>query len=230
MNAPGKAIKVTNIQNIVEGQIHKKQQYLMNRTALGIPMREQLSKWIKENRDSDVIFILDFEGILEASSSVADEIGPIFFREFLDHREKVSNRLGELFLVYGNLSAELAESLERTFSGWSRAYPSETLMVAVGYKMIHDGEFQGYYFLGRPQLPSKLAEILDLIYINGDMTSYELEQKGVVAPSRKLNEVNERCPWLVRKTRVRLEETEKGWTYVYSPILPPQNPVSGEVR
>ena len=229
MNPSSHIVKVVRVRDIVRDHLGLgERDYLMNRQGLGIPLRNFFYTWIKENRDPEATLILDFADILESSSSVADELGPILFQEFLFYRETVQNTLGNLYFAYGNLSLELAEALERNFSGWSLSHNLDFPIVGIGLLTLWNGTFQGHRFLGAPQLPSSLIEILDLIYQHNGLTSNELKKLEVKAPSRKLNDIINRCPWLVRQTRIRLEEIEKGWTYVYSPILPPLQPTNGE--
>ena len=223
------AAKVAIIKRIIRDDLGlEDSNYLMNRQTLGIPLRDYIFNSIKQQQETYTTFILDFSEIYEASSSVADELGPVLFEKFLNYRSDARSIKGEIFLAYGNLSSEMIVSLERAFSGWSLAHSPDYPMVSLGFSSIKGETYEGFRFLGAPQLPDSLKMVLDLIYKHGDLTSNDLENLGIKAPSRKLNDINNRCPWLVRQVKVRLEETEKAWTYIYSPILPPNHPMPME--
>ena len=86
--------------------------YLMNQDRLGIPLRRRFEHHLTEMKKGTLA--VDFSGIEEMTTSVAQEIGPNLFEEFLAHR--MQNR--DVFLAYCSVSDEIAAGLEGAFLSW----------------------------------------------------------------------------------------------------------------
>ena len=210
-------IWTVKIQEIIKDElnIHDNVNSLMNRNRLGIPIRNTLRTRLFKEKVPDTVLVIDFTGIEESTSSVAEEIGPLFFRAFLQHRE----RIGSFYLAYGNLKAPLVEALDGAFLHLIKKENTNDPLTCVGLLTFQNEFFAGHYFFGR-KLPDAIKEVLDMVYEYGSMTSTEMEERGVKAASRKLNEICSQYPWLIRRHQQRIKGTEKGWTFVYSPVVP----------
>src|SRR5688572_6100589 len=85
--------------------------YLMNGEKLGVPLRKALVERLYRMHEDTLVINMD--GIEEITSSVAEEIGPKLFQEFIKYREQ--NR--EVFLTYCNITGEIAKGLNDSFIG-----------------------------------------------------------------------------------------------------------------
>ena len=199
------AYSVMNVREVANDLDIQAGAYLMSRKRLGIPLRESLV--CRLEKMSEGVLVVDFENVEEVSISVAEELGPLLYAQFLAfHAERQ-----ELFLVYSNLTSDL-------LSGWQRIFQGpEKKMVACVFESFNGESFAGHHFVG-DGLPDALRELLNCIYTLGEAHSTKLEERGIVAASRKLNALTNNFSWLVRRTQVALDE--RAWTYIYTPIVP----------
>ena len=179
--------------------------YLINREKLGIPLREALAKKLYAMKEDTLV--INMVGIEEMTTSVADEIGPLLFEDFIKHRKRK-----DVFLTYCNVTDEIAKGLHNSFAGPK----SGSIVVFSNYQ---DGIFSNHQFLGQ-EIPTALRDILEVIYNFGVVNSSDLEEQGIKAASRKLNELAKYYPWLFCKVQKSLDTGSRAWAYFYSPIVP----------
>lgn len=187
--------------------------YLMNRERLGIPLREALVDRLY-TMQADTLAI-NMRGIEEMTTSVAEEIGPLLFQELINCREQQR----EVFLTYCNVAGQIARGLDGTFKNMGADLESSKRLNVVIFSTFQDGIFSDHQFLGQ-EIPAALKEILDTIYNFGVVSSSDLEEQGIKAASRKLNELARYYPWLFRKLQRSLDTNSRAWAYFYSPIVP----------
>jgi hypothetical protein len=188
--------------------------YLMNRDRLGIPLRQQLVNHLCAMTEGETL-VIDCRGIEEMTTSVAEEIGPRLFEEFLAHRDQGK----DVYLVYCNVSSEIASGFEGAFRIWQPRLDPPRRMTIVVFGSCQDNQFTQHQFLGEV-VPDALRDTLDLIYRLGQTNSSELKTHGIKAASRKLNELSSQYPWLLRKVQRSLDAGPRAWAYFYSPIVP----------
>jgi hypothetical protein len=123
-----------------------------------------------------------------------------------------------VYMAYCNVSGEIARGLEGAFRSWQSPHSRLRLTALVFYE-CQNGWFEKPDFLG-DGIAGALKEILDLIYSLGQSSSTELEECGIKAASRKLNELFRQYPWLLRRTQKSLDTSPRAWAYFYSPIVP----------
>ena len=189
--------------------------YLMNRDRLGIPLRQHLARHLTTMEQREVLAI-DLNGIEEMTTSVAEEIGPKLFEEFLAHRGQGD----EVYLVYCNVSEEIASGLEGAFRSWRSDLNPARRLTIVAFSNCQDGRFVAHRFIGE-MVPDALREALDLIYSLGQASSSDLEAHGIKAASRKLNELYKQYPWLLQKSQKSVDAGPRAWAYFYSPPIVP---------
>jgi hypothetical protein len=196
---------VRNVRDIANDLGIPTSEYLMSRRRLGIPLRETLVHQLEAVGEG--VLMIDFADVEEVSISVAEELGPRLFGQFLALHEKRP----QLFLAYCNFTDDL-------LSGWQRIFQGpEKNMVACVFESFNGETFAGHHFVG-DGLPDALYEVLDQIYRMGAANSTELEAKGIAAASRKLNALTNKFSWLLRRTQVSLDE--RAWNYIYTPVVP----------
>lgn len=180
--------------------------FLMSRDVIGRPMKERFLE-CADRMLSDTLLI-DFTGVSEISNSVAEEVGPIFFREFVECR---GNR--DLYIVYINVCKEVANGLGAAFE-WINGQISEPDPVAIAFQS--ESPTDGVFILGK--LPMALRATLLAIYeAEGESTSIALESIGIKAASKKLSDLVSSYPWLVRKEQRFLGSGS--WAYSYLPVF-----------
>lgn len=187
--------------------------YLMNRERLGIPLRHAIRGCLV-SMDAKTL-ALDFTDIEEISISVAEEIGPKLFEDFLEYR----NQNKEAYLVYCNLTQEIAEGLGRHFLHRDSRLDTSVQFTMVAFQQCVNDQFTEHFFLGEA-IPGALAEVLNLIYTLGEATSQSLEERGIKAASRKLNELVKQYPWLIWRNQQSVDTSARAWAYCYSPVVP----------
>lgn len=188
--------------------------YLMNRERLGIPLHKQLA-YVLLSMEEDTLAV-DFSGIEEMTTSVAEEIGPRLVEEFL--RQRDGGR--DVYLVYCNVSEDIARGLHGSMMDWLTRHPHYSRrFTTVAFHNRHDSQFVGHRFMGG-EIPGALSEVLNVIYQLGEASSSRLQDHGIKAASRKLNALVNQYPWLVRKAQVALDADPRSWAYVYSPVVP----------
>lgn len=187
--------------------------YLMNRETLGIPVRNVLIDQLYTMREDTLAINMD--GIKEMTTSVAEEIGPILFQELIKYREQHR----EVFLTYCNVAEEIARGLDGTFKNWGADLGTPEKLNVVVFSTFQNNVFSNHQFLGQ-EIPTALKDILDVIYDLGVVNSSDLEEQGIKAASRKLNELARYYPWLFRKIQKSLNMGSRAWAYFYSPIVP----------
>lgn len=188
--------------------------YLMNRNRLGIPLRRCLMGHLTEMEERGALAV-DFSGIREMTTSIAEEIGPNLFEEFLAHRMQDRN----VYLTYCNVSGEIAGGLDGAFLSWQPHLDSSKRFTVVAFGKRQDSRFAEHQFLGEV-VPDALREALDQVYRLGQANSSDLEALGIKAASRKLNELFKQYPWLLRRSQKSLEVGPRAWAYFYSPVVP----------
>jgi hypothetical protein len=187
--------------------------YLMNGEKLGIPLRKALVKQLYTMQEDTLA--INMSSIEEITSSVAEEIGPKLFQELIRCREKHR----EVYLTYFNVTEGITRGLDGTFRNWGAAPESPEKLNIVVFSTFQNGVFSGHQFLGQ-EIPAALKDVLDVIYSFGVVNSSDLEEKGIKAASRKLNELARYYPWLFRKIQKSLDTSSRAWAYFYSPIVP----------
>lgn len=187
--------------------------YLMNRERLGIPLRKALVEQLYTMKVDTLA--INMSGIEEMTTSVAEEIGPKLFQELIRYREQYR----EVYLTYCNVTEEIARGLDGTFKHWGTDPESPGKLNIVVFSTFQDDVFSDHQFLGQ-EIPDALRNILDVIYNLGVVNSSGLEEQGVKAASRKLNELARYYPWLFHKFQRSLNEGSRAWAYFYSPIVP----------
>src|SRR5688500_14958555 len=90
--------------------------YLMNREKLGIPLRKAIVGILHSMEDETLV--INMAGIEEMTTSVAEEIGPVLFQEFIKYRIAHEN----VYLTYCNVSEEMARGLDGTFKNSTFGY------------------------------------------------------------------------------------------------------------
>ena len=188
--------------------------YLMNRDRLGVPLRKQLVNHLYAVTEGETL-VVDCRGIEEMTTSVAEEIGPRLFEEFLAHRDQGN----DVYLAYCNVSGEIASGLEGAFRTWQPSLDPPRRMTIVVFGSCRDNRFTQHQFLGEV-LPDALRDTLDLVYRLGQTNSSDLKTRGIKAASRKLNELSRQYPWLLRKVQRSLDAGPRAWAYFYSPVVP----------
>lgn len=187
--------------------------YLMNREKLGIPLRKALVKQLYAMQEDTLV--VNMAGIEEMTTSVAEEIGPLLFQELIKYRQQDR----KVFLTYCNVAEEIARGLDGTFKNWGSALETSEKLNAVVFSTFQDGKFANHQFLGQ-EIPAALRDILDAIYTLGVVNSSDLEEQGIKAASRKLNELAKYYPWLFCKVQKSLDTSSRAWAYFYAPIVP----------
>ena len=152
------------------------------------------------------------------TTSIAEEIGPRLFQDFLFHRAQRN-----VYFAYCNLSEEIARGFDGAFRSWQSRMDVSGNLIAVAFGKCQHGRFSQHRFLGGT-IPDALKEALDLIYTWGKTNSSELEAHGVKAASRKLNQLFGEYPWLLQRFQESLEVGPRAWAYFYSPIVPVLGP------
>ena len=212
-------VKNLSILNILRNELSLSIQsgFLMSRDRLGIPLRNYIVKQLELLKVEDTI-VLDFQGIVEITTSVADEIGPILFDKYLDIFDAKSHQGAEKFLVYCNLSRDVLNGLGSAMQSWANRTGSSKKIVALGFEKLIEDKFSGFELLGE-SLPESQLEVLKEIYKSNEISSSELEKMDIKAASKKLNALAENYPWLFRRQKIRLLGTTKGWNYIYRPVV-----------
>ena len=187
--------------------------YLMNREKLGIPLRKALAKKLYAMKEDTLV--INMAGIEEMTTSVAEEIGPLLFQELIKCRQQDR----KVFLTYCNVAEEIARGLDGTFKNWGSELETSDKLNVVVFSTFQDGKFANHQFLGQ-EIPTALKDILDAIYTFGVVNSTDLEEQGIKAASRKLNELAKYYPWLFCKVQKSLDTGSRAWAYFYAPIVP----------
>lgn len=187
--------------------------YLMSRERVGVPLRKRMFEKLVNSQSEALAF--DFSKIEEISTSVAEELGPLFFQQYIDTWQKDL----QLYYVYVNLSVEVAQGLQQSFQNWRTDAPTSYPKNFVTFKKMQTGIFCEHHFIGEP-IPDSLLTILNAIYDLGEANSQTLENIGIKAASRKLNELYKQYPWMVRKVQVTTAGDPRSWAYSYSTIVP----------
>lgn len=187
--------------------------YLMSGDRLGTPLREHFMHKLTETRE-DQTLVADFSGIEEMTTSIAEEIGPQLFQEFLSFRTQRN-----VYFAYCNLSEEMVKGFDGAFRSWQSRKNLSDKLIVVTFGEHKNGCFSYPRFLGGT-IPDALKEALDLIYALGKINSSELENRGVKAASRKLNQLFGEYPWLLQRYQESLDVGPRAWAYFYSPIVP----------
>jgi hypothetical protein len=187
--------------------------YLMSRDRLGAPLRKHFVCQLTEMREGETL-VADFLGIEEMTTSIAEEIGPKLFQQFLSYRAQRN-----VYFAYCNLSEEIARGFDGAFRSWQSRIASPDRLIVVAFGKYQNGRFSQHRFLGET-IPDALKEALDLIYRLGKTNSSELEAHGVKAASRKLNQLFGEYPWLLQRFQESLDVGLRAWAYFYSPIVP----------
>jgi hypothetical protein len=185
--------------------------HLMSRDRLGIPLHQNLLNRLRGVKN-DVTLVIDLEGVPEMTLSVADELGPLLFEDFLQHRQNRRN----VYLAYCNLSNEIISGFSRVFRPEMPKPKERVRLATVVFEQFDGVEFSGARFIGEP-IPDALRSVLEIVYSNGEVTSADLEQLGIPAPSRKLNELYRQYEWLLRQERRTIGNV---WQNAYMPIVP----------
>lgn len=209
-------VKLEIIKLLVEDlKIPVQQGYLMSRDRLGIPLRTFLIDQLRGKEKE--VFLLDFRGVDEMTTSVAEELGPHLVENFLSsfYESKANNN--SLFIIYCNLSKEVRNGLDTAMKTWPSKTNSTRKIVAVGFNQDVANTSIDFFVIG--ELPEALRETILQIYKLDEVKSSELDKLGIKASSRKLSELMEDYPWLVRQEKQRLSGTSKAWSYVYKPII-----------
>lgn len=206
---------VASVQEILrgEGSVELVEGYLMNRRTVGTPLRIGLMRKLNELAQSSTLAV-DLTGIIEMTTSVAEEIGPMLFRELVAYRDKGN----EIFMTYSNASPEIANGLDAAFSSWPISSDIDRRFTVVVFGRAGNGHFSDYQFVGK-EVPEALRTILDLIYARGHALSSDIEQSGIKAASRKLNELYKQYPWLIRRVQRSVDTGSRAWAYFYYPIV-----------
>jgi hypothetical protein len=186
---------------------------LMSRDRLGVPLREHIMRELTRMRGGETL-VADFSGIEEMTTSIAEEIGPKLFQEFLSYRAQ-----GDVYFAYCNLSEEIARGFHHALRSWQPRVNSSDRVSVVAFGTYQNGRFSQHRFLGET-IPDALREALDLIYRLGKANSSQLEARGVKAASRKLNQLFSEYPWLLQRFQESLDVGPRAWAYFYSPIVP----------
>lgn len=181
--------------------------YLMSRQRVGQPLREFIT--IKLETTSAQVIVIDFSQIEDVTVSVADELGPKLFRNFVNLWSDKTKQTP--YLVYANLSPDLLNSMERVFR------QDDKELVACLFKQFSDSRFYNHFFVG-DGLPDALREVLNRIYSLRKANSVQLEDHDIAAASRKLNALMNKYPWLLKREKEMLDD--RAWTYIYQPIVP----------
>jgi hypothetical protein len=200
------------------------QGFLMSRDRLGIPLREYFINWL-QNKKAEV-YLLDFQNVDEMTTSVAEELGPRLVESYLSIFNKFRTENNTtIFLTYCNLSPEVRHGLDTAMKTWPSKTNSGKKIVALGCNQNINNHSTDFFILG--ELPDALRETLFQIYQLEEVKSTDLDKLGIKASSRKLSELMETYPWLVRQEKQRLSGTSKAWSYVYKPIvtLVPENTI-----
>lgn len=218
MNILNTSNHITNLVSVTEVleaiPINIANGYLMNRKTLGIPLRDALIQRLYSMDEGTLVINLD--GIKEMTTSVAEEIGPILFREFMNYHENHQ----DIYLTYCNVADEMVRGLDGTFK--NSAVDSNVRQNVIIFSSLNNGFFSGYQLLGQ-EMPTALRDILDAIYKCNEVSSSDLEKQGIKAASRKLTELTNLYPWLFRKFQKSLSKDSRAWAYFYSPIVPLSN-------
>jgi hypothetical protein len=191
----------------------------MNRDRLGIPLRNHLRNQMTTMSSGETL-IIDFGDIKEMTTSVAEEVGPRLFQEFLAYRMQAKK---DVYIAYCNASQEIANGLEGAFRAWQPHSDSPKKLTIVAFKRCQHDRFVEHRFLGEV-IPEALNEALDLVYRSQQINSLDLEARGIKAASRKLNELFRQYPWLLRRFQKSLDAGPRAWAYFYSPIVPVCDP------
>lgn len=199
----------------VDLNITVQQGFLMSRDRLGIPLRKYLINQLQGKKAE--VYLLDFQGIDEMTTSVAEELGPHLVENYLSIFNGFRTENDNIFMTYCNLSPEVRNGLEIAMKTWPSKTNSGKKMVALGFNLDSINRSTDYFILG--ELPDALRETLFQIYQLEEVKSTDLDKLGIKASSRKLSELMETFPWLVRQERQRLSGTSKAWSYVYKPIV-----------
>ncbi|MCB9420767.1 MAG: hypothetical protein H6667_13250 [Ardenticatenaceae bacterium] len=187
--------------------------YLMNREKLGIPLRKALAQKMSTMKEDTLV--INMAGVEEMTTSVAEEIGPLLFQELIKYRRQDR----KVFLTYCNVAEEIARGLDGTFKNWGSELETSDKLNVVVFSTFQDGKFANHQFLGQ-EIPTALKDILDAIYTFGVVNSTDLEDQGIKAASRKLNELAKYYPWLFCKVQKSLDTSSRAWAYFYKPIVP----------
>lgn len=209
------SVNQVNVAKLVdELGIKHDSRYLMNREKLGVPLRNALLARLHEIQEGTLA--VDLSNVEEMTISVTEEIGPKLFEEFILYRTQGR----EVFLTYCNISDEVARSLHYTFGKWNTSREISEKFSIVVFSSCEEGNFEHHQFLGQ-EIPEALRSVLDVIYTSGQVTSLNLEDQGIKAASRKLNELGKQYPWLFCKIQASLNDADpRAWAYFYSPIVP----------
>ena len=178
-------------------------QYLMNRERVGIPLRHTLQEALFGLVEPATL-VIDFTGVKEMTGSVTEEIGPRLFGAFQNHR----NVNPETYLIYDNLSQEIRKELDAWFAKYGQCIPA--------FPQKDDRTV-------RPLIgalpPDNILEILEYCYAHGIVSSADLEQRFSAA-SKKLTDVQNQYPWLLRRYGKVRGDTPRSWRYQFIPITP----------
>jgi len=188
-------------------------EYLMSRERLGIPLKEKFVEKLKLMTEETLV--IDMDGIIETTTSVAEEIGPRLFEEFLSFNTKSRT----IYLTYCNLSGEVRKGLDGIYMNYADRNRTQQPYSIVVFDKYENGEFIGPNFIGET-IPEALQDILNIIYTLGKAGSGELELNGIKAASRKLNQLSNEYPWLIHKTQESLASGPRAWAYFYTSIVP----------
>lgn len=208
-----KLVSVIEILEKISGNLSSG--YLMNRETLGVPLRKELVKHLRSLEKNTLV--VDMAGVKEMTTSVAEEIGPLLFRELIDYR--TDHKHENVCLTYCNVSEEIARGLDGIFKTIKLEEQMDTRQNIVVFSALQNNVFSGHQFLGQ-EIPTALKEILDVIYKFNVVSSSDLEDQGIRAASRKLTDLAKYYPWLFRKIQKPLDVDSRAWAYFYSPIVP----------
>ncbi|MEM6379207.1 MAG: hypothetical protein AAF705_13420 [Bacteroidota bacterium] len=196
--------KIFHINEFVEKAVRTTSVNLMSRKRLGIPARLGIEKELINLQNSTMI--LNFDGIEEVSLSVAEELGPILFKNFLAYHKATPT----LYLTYANMNEDLVYGWDGMFKNFPDPMAASILNLTTNHL------YSSVTFIGSGLAESK-KEALEKIYFLGKATSNDLADVGIAAASRKLNALFKEFPWLFIRNQVSLDE--KAWTYEYHPIV-----------
>lgn len=206
-------IKLVTVTELLEKiKVNYSLGYLMNREKLGIPLRKALVEQLKSLENCTLV--VNLAGIEETTTSVAEEIGPILFQEFINLR--LENE--KIWLTYCNVSEDIARGLDGVFKNLPLESQKNYRQNIVVFSSLQNGVFSGHQFLGQ-EIPTALKEILDVVYKFNVVSSSDLEEQGIKAASRKLTDLAKYYPWLFRKFQRALDMDSRAWAYFYSPIV-----------
>jgi hypothetical protein len=178
--------------------------YLMNREAVGVPIRRALAE-VFISLPNFTVLAVDFAGVMEMTGSVAEEIGPGLFR--IVEEERSVNP--EKYLIYDRLAPDILRELDAWFAKHSRCVPA-----------IPDQHACEQFVIGALP-PKNLLNVLEYCYQHGSATSEALEL-AVPAASKKLTDLYKQYPWLVHRQKVS-GEAPRSWHHVFTSLAPPQS-------